>query len=197
MDEMLDTPPQETPLPAELPEPAAPGIDKRRLEGQLEALKRREFELRRALAVADHPELADAIRLLDGRAYALARVETKLAQGLSKSEERRKETLDKKLGVLRAKAAELDAQIAELSAEHANLVHTRSAALETERRAALNELVACLGEHVAMLASAGFDAADLVPEIGQRMAEIRDAAQELVDAPRAGQPPVAQLDESD
>jgi chromosome segregation ATPase len=200
MDEMLDTPPQETPLPAELPElpePAGPGIDKRRLEGQLEALKRREFELRRALAVADHPELADAIRLLDGRAYALARVEAKLAQGLSKSEERRKETLDKKLGVLRAKAAELDAQIAELSAEHANLVHTRFAALESERRAALNDLVACLGEHVALLASAGLDAADLVPEIGQRMAEIRAAAQELVDAPRAGHPPVAPLDGSD
>lgn len=197
MEETLDAPPQETSLPAEPPEPAAPGVDKRRLEGQLEALKRREFELRRALAVADHPELADAIRVLDGRAYALARVEAKLAQGLSKSEERRKETLEKKLGVLRAKAAELDAQIAELDAEYAVLVGARSTALEAERRAALNNLVACLGEHAAVLSAAGLDAADLVPEIGQRMPEIRAAAQQLVDAARAEHPPVVRLEVPD
>ena len=183
MEETLDTPPQE--MLSDSPAEAAPSIDKRRLEGQLESLKRKELELRRALAVADHPELADAIRLLDGRAYALARAEAKLAQGLSKGDERRKQALEKKLDALRAKAAELNAQIAELSAEHENLVHARAAALEAERRAALNELVACLGEHAAALAAAGLDAADLVPEIGVRMAEIRAAAQELVDAPRA------------
>jgi chromosome segregation ATPase len=197
MEETVDLPPQEATPPADCPELAVPGVDKRRLEGQLEALKRKEFELRRALALADHPELADAIRRLDGRVYALTRVESKLMQGLSKSEERRKETLEKKLAVLRAKAAELDAQIAELSAEHAQLVDARIAALEAERRVALNELVACLGEHTAALSAAGLDAADLVPEIGQRMGEIRDAAQDLVDARRAEHPPGAQHPGSD
>ena len=182
MEETLEIPPQEPAPSAELPDPAARGVDKRRLEEQLEALKRKELELRRALAVADHPELADAIRLLDGRAYALTRAEAKLAQGLSKSEERRKETLEKKLDALRAKAAELDAQIAELSAELATLVDSRLAGLEAERRAALHDLIACLGEHAAGLSAAGLDAADLIPEIGQRMDEIRSAAEALVRA---------------
>jgi chromosome segregation ATPase len=182
MEETLEIPPQEAAPSAEIVDPAARSVDKRRLEEQLEALKRKELELRRALAVADHPELADAIRLLDGRAYALTRAEAKLAQGLSKSEERRKETLEKKLDVLRTKAAELDAQIAELSAELSTLVDARLTGLEAERRAALDDLIACLGEHAAALSAAGLDAADLIPEIGQRMGEIRAAAQALVDA---------------
>jgi len=188
MEDTLDSPPQEVSESPDVPEPTPPGVDKRRLEEQLETLKRKELELRRALALADHPELADAIRRLDGRVYALTRVEAKLAQGLSKSEERRKEVLEKKLEALRAKAAELDAQIAELNAEHESLVHARAAALQAERRAALNELVACLGEHAAALAAAGLDPAELVPEIGRRMDEIRGAAEELVDARRTDQP---------
>jgi chromosome segregation ATPase len=161
-----------------------PGVDRKRLEAQLEALKQRELELRRALAIADHPELADAIRLLDGRAYALSRAEAKIAQGLSKSEERRKETLEKKLDGLREKRAELDAQIAELERELALLVDARRDALEDERKAALHELVAALGQHAAALSAAGLEVSALVPEIGQRMAEIRAAAEALV---RAGQ----------
>ena len=74
--------------------------DRRKLEEQLESLKRKEFELRRALTIADHPVLADAIRELEGRAYAVARAEGKLAQGLSKAEERRRDTLEKKLGTI-------------------------------------------------------------------------------------------------
>jgi hypothetical protein len=161
---------------------AAPAVDKKRLEEQLGALKRKELELRRALAIADHPELADAIRLLDGRAYALTRVEGKIALGLSKSEERRKETLDKKLAVLNEKRSELDVQIAELAAERALLVTARAEALEGERLRALHELVAVLGQHSAALAAAGLDVAELVPEIGQRMLEIRAAAEALVAA---------------
>ena len=156
--------------------------DKKRLEEQLEALKRKELELRRAIAIADHPELGEAIRLLDGRAYAVVRVEAKIAQGLSKAEDRRKETLEKKLAALRDKRAELDAQIAELELEHASLVRERERALQLERRAALNDLVVTLGEHAAALAAAGLDVADLVPEIGQRMPQIRALAEELVQA---------------
>jgi cell division protein FtsB len=167
---------------AESTELLTPAVDKKRLEEQLEALKRKELELRRALAIANHPELADAIRLLDGRAYALTRVEGKIALGLSKSEERRKETLEKKLEGLNAKRAELNAQIAELNAELDLLVKARAEALEGERRAALNELVAALGQHTAALSAAGLDVSELVPEIGQRMAQIREAAEQLVAA---------------
>jgi chaperonin cofactor prefoldin len=161
---------------------ATPAVDKKRLEEQLEALKRKELELRRALAIANHPELADAIRLLDGRTYALTRVEAKIALGLSKSEERRKETLEKKLEALNAKSSELKAQITELSAELDLLVKARADALEGERRAALNELVAALGQHNAAVSAAGLDVSELVPEIGQRMAQIRAAAEDLVAA---------------
>lgn len=172
-------------VPAPAGEPSAdagvtPAVDRKRLEAQLGALKQRELELRRALAIADHPELADAIRLLDGRAYALTRAEAKIAQGLSKSEERRKETLEKKLDGLREKRAELDAQLAELQGELAQLVDARREALEGERKAALHELVAALGQHSAALSAAGLEVGELVPEIGQRMAEIRAAAEELV-----------------
>jgi chromosome segregation ATPase len=183
MQDMLDSQSPETVAPPELEERSSPlATDKKRLEGQLEALKKKELELRRALATADHPELADAIRLLEGRTYVLTRVEAKIALGLSKSEERRKDTLEKKLDALRAKRAELDAQIDALTKEHESLVQARALGLEGERRAALNELVAALGAHAAALADAGLDVDELVPEIGRRAAEIRAAAEELVRA---------------
>src|SRR6187402_2004414 len=62
--------------------------DRKRLAEQLHALKRKEFELRRALAAAEHPELAESIRLIEGRAFAVSRVEAKLAEGFSKAEAR-------------------------------------------------------------------------------------------------------------
>ena len=40
--------------------------DRKKIEEQLGALKRKEAELRRALAIADHPALAEAIRALEG-----------------------------------------------------------------------------------------------------------------------------------
>ena len=165
--------------------PSEPGreperVDRKRLEEQLEALKKKELELRRAIAIADHPDLAEAIRRLDGRAYALVRVETKIALGLSKAEERRKDGIEKKLEALREKRAELDTQIGALEQEHASLVRERESALSAEREAALHDLVLTLGEHAAALAAAGLDAADLVPEIGQRMDEIRALAETLV-----------------
>jgi chromosome segregation ATPase len=157
-------------------------LDKKRLEDQLEALKRKERELRRAIVIADHPGLAEAIRQLEGRAFALSRAEAKLAQGLSKSEARRKETLEKKLATLRAKRAELDGQIDTLDAELRSLVEARTEVLEGERQRALRELVATLGEHTAALTEAGLEAGELVPEIDQRMDELRAVAEELVAA---------------
>lgn len=155
---------------------------RKRLEEQLEALKRKESELRRALVIADHPELGDAIRVLQGRAYAIGRVETKLAQGLSKSEERRRETLDKKLGLLRGKRSELDAQIGALEAELTALGAERTAAFEQERKEALELLLIALGTHEPALRAAGIDASTLVPELTQWLPEIEGLAEQLVSA---------------
>jgi len=152
---------------------------RKRLEEQLEALKRKESELRRALVIADHPELGDAIRLLQGRAYAIGRVEAKLALGLSKSEERRRDTLDKKLGSLRTKRSELDVQIGALESELHALGAERTAAFELERKEALRELLIALGTHEPALREAGIDAITLVPELGQWMPEIEGLAERL------------------
>ena len=181
-----DPPPDEGAQPAPNAAEAAPAsgdrLDRKRLEEQLSALKRKELELRRAIAIADHPELAEAIRCLEGRAFALTRVETKIAQGLSKAEDRRKEALEKKLAVLRDKRNELDAQIAELELELDSLVRERERALQAEQHAALHDLVMTMGEHASALAAAGLDAGELVPEIAQHMAQIRALAEELVAA---------------
>src|SRR5262245_33363436 len=42
----------------------SPKNDRKRLSEQLEALRRKEAELLRALAITDHPDLADAIRTI-------------------------------------------------------------------------------------------------------------------------------------
>lgn len=153
---------------------------RKRLEEQLEALKRKETELRRALVIADHPELADAIRALQGRAYAIGRVEAKLAQGLSKAEERRRETLDKKLAALSAKRDELNTQIGALETELHALGAERTAAIELERKQALEQLLIALGTHEPSLSAAGIDASTLVPELNQWLPEIEGLAERLV-----------------
>jgi chromosome segregation ATPase len=158
---------------------------RKRIEEQLEALKRREAELRRELAVADHPELAEALRVLEGHAYAVARVEAKMAQGLSKAEERRRETLEKKLASAREKRQEIDAQIAELEGELAPLGEARTKAFEAERRDCMERLLAALGTHEAQFQSAGLDSTALVPELARYMPEIRALAESLAPLARA------------
>jgi hypothetical protein len=155
-------------------------MDRKRLEEQLEALKRKEAELRRALAIADHPALAEAIRELEGCAFSVSRAEAKMAQGLSKSEERRRETLEKKVSGLREKRGELDAQIQQIEAELAELGELRTQAFETERRDAMQRLIATLGMHQAALNTAGLEAAHLVPELARWMPEIIALAEQLV-----------------
>ncbi len=157
----------------------SPATDRKRIEEQLEALKRREFELRRALAVADHPELAEAIRVLEGRAYAVTRVEVKMSQGLSKAEERRRETLDKKLVSLRERRAELDVQIGEVETQLAPLGEARTRAFEAERREAMELLIAALSHHHDALHAAGLDAANLVPDLARWMPEVVTLAEQL------------------
>lgn len=167
---------------------ATPRLERKRLEEQLDALKRREGELRRALAIADHPELAEAVRLLEGAAYAVSRVEAKMAQGLSKSEEKRRETLEKKLSQAFEKRAELDAQIAEFEAELRKLGEERIAAFEAERREALIQLIGSLNTHSEAFSTAGVDPDGLVPDLARLMPEVRTLAEELVRARDHAQP---------
>ena len=163
--------------PEAAPEPIS---ERRRLQEQLEALERKQAELRRALAIADHPDLGEAIRIVEGRAYAVTRAEAKMAQGLSKAEERRRDTLEKKLAAARAKRDELDAQIAELERELAPLGEERLRAFADERRAALEALVAALGQHDAAFAAAGLEVGALVPEVTKWTEELRDIAEAIV-----------------
>ncbi len=161
-------------------EAASPEQERKRIEEQILTLRRREAELRRELAITDHPALADAIRLLEGKAFAVTRVEERMAQGLSKSEERRLGTLEKKLAGLYEKRAELEAQIQELEAETRSLGADRTRAFELEREEALRELVAILGQHGPELSRASLEATALVPEIARWLPELERLAQAMV-----------------
>jgi len=176
----------ENEVAAQEPDAAAmqldPRAERRRLEDQLSALKRREAELRRALAIADHPELAEAVRVLEGACYTVSRVEAKMAQGLSKSEEKRRETVEKKLAQAEEKRRELDAQIAEFRAELHALGEERTQSFEAERREGLKGLIGMLSQHTATFEAAGVDPASLVPDIARLMPEVRALAEELVEA---------------
>lgn len=175
-----DEPASDAPEAAPATEVSGP-VDRKRLAEQLDALKRKEFELRRALAAADHPELADAIRVIEGRAFFVSRVEAKIAQGFSKTEARRREVIEKKLGSLRDKRAELDTQIGTLETELAGLGADRLTSFQRERQEALIELLKALGTHDAALRAAGLDSANLVPEIEGWMPELEALAHQTSD----------------
>jgi DNA repair exonuclease SbcCD ATPase subunit len=153
--------------------------ERKRLAEQLEALKRKELEVRRALAAADHPEVADAIRAIETRANAVTRVEAKLAQGFSKTEARRREVIEKKLVGLRAKRAELDGQIAELETELNGLGAERLATFERERLEALEQLMIVMATHDAGLRAAKVDLAELIPEITRWLPELEAVAKKV------------------
>jgi DNA repair exonuclease SbcCD ATPase subunit len=153
--------------------------DRKRLAEQLSALKRKEAELRRALAAADHPELSDAIRLIEARAFVVARAEAKLAQGFSKTEARRREVIEKKLGSLRDKRAALDTQIGSLETELGGLGSDRLASFGQERQEALQQLLIALGTHETALHDAGLDPASLVPEIEGWLPELEALASKV------------------
>lgn len=151
-------------------------LTKRKLEEQLEALKRKEAELRRALVVAEHPELAEAIRQLQGRTYALERSEEKLAVGLTKAELRRRETLHKKRAALEEKRAELDAQLTELDGELLGLGVERQRGYEAAHRQALEELLVVLGTHLGHVQAAGLEVTELLPDLKRWLPEIERLA---------------------
>lgn len=164
-----EAPAEEAPeAPAAGAPPAEPAVpDRRRIEEQLEALERKQAELRRALALADHPELAAAVRALEARADAVAHADEKRRRGLSKAEEKKRDGLEKKLEGLRGKRAELDAQIGELERELAPLGAERVKLLDAERDAALAELAAAIELHEHEITAAGLEVALFVPELAR------------------------------
>jgi chromosome segregation ATPase len=162
----------------------SPRNDRKRLAEQLDALRKKEAELLRALAITDHPDLADAIRTIEARVYCVARADAKLAQGLSKSEARRQEVLTKKLSGLREKRAELDTQIDQLEAEFQELGAARMTDFQRERQDALQDLMVALATHDPALDAAGVDVRNLLPELGGLLPELESIAR-AVSTPRA------------
>jgi hypothetical protein len=171
-------PSTETPEVALTPEAIAQN-ERKRLAEQLHALKRKEFEIRRALAATDHPDLAEAIRTLEGRAFTVSRAEAKLAQGFSKSEARRREVIDKKLGTLRAKREELDTQITALETELGGLGADRLSTFESERQTALEQLMIAMAQHANEFRAANLEPSSLVPEIEGWLPELEAIAKKL------------------
>jgi len=153
--------------------------DRKRLEEQLSALRRKEAELLRALAITDHPDLADAIRTIEARVYCVARAEAKIAQGLSKSEARRQEVLSKKLSALREKRVELDTQIDALEAEFQELGAARMTDFQRERQDALQSLMVAMAQHDSAIGAAGLEVRSLLPEISLLMPELEAIARSV------------------
>jgi len=156
--------------------------DRKRIEEQLAMLEKKQAELRRALAIADHPEIGEAIREIEGRIYRASKAETRLANPLSKSEARQREKLEKKLEVARAKRAELDATIAALESEAQALGEGRMEGLRAEHDAAVRALFTSLARHAEAFEAAGLQAANLIPELSRWLPTLRALADAQVEA---------------
>lgn len=150
--------------------------ERKRIEEALAQLERKQAELRRALVLTEHPELAEAIREIEGRAYGVTRAEEKLAQPLTKAEERQRTKLEAKLEAMRQKRAELDAVIATLERDLAPLAGERLEALSGQREAALNALFSALARHAEAFEAAGLQAAALVPDLERWLPALRAMA---------------------
>lgn len=158
----------------------SPADQRRKIEEQLELLKRREVELKRQLALADHPTLADPLREIEGKLFAVQRAEARLHEGLSRSEEKKLETLTKKLEAQREKRRELDRVIGELEREVEVLAVEKKLALEADRRGALETLIATLGTQLPAFEAARLDVLTLVPDLAGRMDELESMAKTIV-----------------
>ncbi len=152
--------------------------DRDRIVRQLEQLKRREAELRRALIVADHPELDAPIREVDGRVYGVQLASERLDAPLTKGEQKKIERFEKKLEGARVKRAELDAAIAELEGELKALRDDRQSTLEAQRDEALRNLLTTLAEHAPAFEAVGMQISTIVPELEPWLPTLRAMAEE-------------------
>jgi len=164
--------------PPEHTDAAAAHEERQRIERQLRQLKRKEAELRRALIVADHPQLSQPILEVDGRVYAVQQAADRLDSPLTKSEAKKQERLGKKLASLQTKRAALDASIAELETELAQLGEERLASLTADRDAALQKLFVVMGQHAATFDAAGIQVGAVVPDLERWLPAIRAMAEE-------------------
>lgn len=178
----------------ELDEAARAQAERRRIEEQLAHLEKKQAELRRALAMTEHPELADAIREIEGRTFVIARAEERLAQPLTKSEERQRAKLESKLEGAKAKRAELDDVIATLEGELAALCDERLERLREERESALEILFRVLARHADGFEAAGLQMTTLVPELERWLPELRAMAEARMPSPDAIEPARAGVD---
>lgn len=147
-----------------------------KIEAQLRELQRKEAELRRALAVADHPDLGDAIREVEGRAFGVTRAELKLADPLSKSESKRRDTLEAKLAKAKTKRDDIELEIMRLEEELSPLGEARLATLREAREEALLKLLAAMNRHADAFAAADLDEVALVPDLARWLPELRALA---------------------
>lgn len=166
--------------------------ERRRLEAELAAIEKKREELAKALIVNAHPELADPIRILTGRLYAVTRVEERMGEPLTKAETRKVESLGKKRESLIAKRAELDAKRAEIETEISTVDHElamlgdeRTKGFARERVEALEQLVVTLAQLGPAFDAAGVDPVRLVDGLAARMPEVTTAAEELATRPSA------------
>lgn len=168
--------------------------DRDRIVRQLEQLKRREAELRRALIVADHPALDAPIREVDGRVYGVHMASERLDAPLTKGEQKKIERIEKKLETAKAKRAELDLAIEELGGELRALREDRRATLEGQRDEALSNLLTTLAEHAPTFEAVGMQISEVIPELEPLLPKLREMAEGKVDTvekvePAAETPP--------
>lgn len=163
--------------------------ERQRIEEQLALLEQKKRELSKALVLADHPELQAPIRMIEGRLYAVSRAETQMAAGLSKAEEKRKESLAKKRETLALKKADLAAKLAEvedqilvIDKDLLALGDDRRDAFEAERNAALEALVMVLSQNNAAFDAVKVDPVSIVEGLAARMGEVHATAERLAAA---------------
>ena len=169
-----------------------PAKERQRIEEQLALLEQKKRELSKALVLADHPALQGPIRMIEGRLYAVSRAETQMAAGLSKAEEKRKESLAKKRETLALKKAELEAKLAEaaeqilaIDKDLLALGDERRDAYEAERTSALEALVVVLSQHGREFDAVKVDPASIVEGLAARMGEVHATAERLAGTAKA------------
>ena len=169
-----------------------PAKERHRIEEQLALLEQKKRELSKALVLADHPALQGPLRMIEGRLYAVSRAETQMAAGLSKSEEKRKESLAKKRETLALKKADLASKLAEaedqllaIDKDLLALGDDRRVAFEKERRSALEALVIALSEHGPVFDAVKVDPAAIIEGLAPRMGEVHATAERLVGTAKA------------
>ncbi len=157
---------------------ARAAAERRRIEEQLAQLEKKQAELRRALAIAHHPALSDAIREIEGRTYAVSRAEKRLEQPLSKSEERTRAKLEKKLEAAKKKRTEIEEAITGIEAELVALGEERLRGLTEERGEALRTLFVLIARHADAFEEAGLLVVELVPDLDRYLPELRAMAEQ-------------------